>query len=216
MLLLHVLPLALGAAVSPALLGASLGILGAFGSRALRMLGLYLVGTAAVVMAALALTALPVVHLRRGGGAVSDVVDLALAAVLIALAILTAVRRPRPASGREQALLKSRWAGPGVIGLGVLMMATNVSTLVLVIAGGRDVAADHSPLLWRALAAGLLCCGALLPVLLPLLWRIASPVRAQHGLAAIERTFRRHSRAITIVVCGATAVYLVLRGLGIL
>lgn len=214
-LLLLLLPLALGAAISPALVGASLGILTAFGRRGPRLLALYLLGSGVVVAVALALASAPVVKTHRSAGAVADVFDLVLAAILTALAVVTAVRRPRPSSPRAAKTTSSRWAGLALLGLGIAMMATNVSTLVLVLAGGRDVAVAAADPALRAGGYALLTVGALLPILVPLLWRILSPASAERGLARLESFFRRHGKVITISVCLLTAGYLVIRGIGL-
>ena len=55
-MIVHVLPLAAGAAVSPAVLGASIEILTAFGRRGRRMLVLYGLGAAVVVTVALSVS----------------------------------------------------------------------------------------------------------------------------------------------------------------
>ena len=95
MLIAFLGPLALGAAVSPALVAASIGILGAFGERATRVLSLYLVGAAVPVGVALALGGLPAIREPREVRNIQDVVDLLLAAVLIVVAIVAAVRHAR-------------------------------------------------------------------------------------------------------------------------
>jgi hypothetical protein len=126
----HVVPLALGAALSPAVLGASLELLAAFGKRGIRMLLLYLLGAAIVLAAAIVVaSALPQRHEAKPTGA-QDVVILALATVLVILALVLVFRHPASGSGSTGIrLLASRWAGLGVFALGLFMMATNFSTL---------------------------------------------------------------------------------------
>lgn len=220
LVLLHVLPLAAGAAVSPALLGASLEILAAFGRRGLRMLLLYLLGVAVVVAALIALATVLPERPRTTTGIVSDVVNIVLGGLLLVLAIVLLVRRPSAGSGgsggRSERLLNSRWAGLGVFGLGVFMMVTNFSTLVLVLAGAHELDSGAHDILVRVLGAGMLALGALLPVLLPLVWVAASPTAATRRLHQLSGMLARHGRTIGSVICALTAVYLLLRGFGIL
>jgi hypothetical protein len=213
-LLVRLTPLALGAAVSPALLGASLGILST-GARGARLLVAYLAGSAVVVAAVLGLTAYPAVHSHRSTATIADVVDLVLAGVLVALAVGTAVR-PRSRKARASSPLSSRAAGIGVFGLGIAMMLTDVSTLVLILAGGRDISEARVALAWEIWSYALLSVAALAPILGPRVWRLASPQRSQRGLAVIDAFFTKHGKPIAIAVCLGTAAYLTLRGFGIL
>lgn len=217
-LVLHVLPLAAGAAVSPALLGASVEILAGFAGRGIRTLASYLVGAALVVCAALLLaTALPQRGPSTGASAVSDAVDLALAALLVIVAAVLVFRRSGSGSGATLTRLRaSRWLALGAAALGVLMMATNISTLVLVLAGAHETASADAGALASGVAYGVLAFGALLPVLLPLGWAVLSPKTATRQLGRLQAVLSRHGRVIGIVVCLLTAVYLIVRGLGLI
>lgn len=214
--LIHVLPLALGAAVSPAVLATSLEVLIAFGKRGRTMLLLYLLGAAAVIAVALGLSALiPQRPPTKGDALIADLVDIIFGGLLLILAIVLLVRRPKPKKdSRSQQLLASRWAGPAVLGLGVLMMATNFSTLVLVLAGGHLVhsapASDAVP------GYAMLAVGALLPILLPLVWALISPATATRVLQRFNGFLGRHAKVIGVVLCGLTAAYLLARGFGLL
>jgi len=217
LVLLHLLPVAAGAAVSPAVLGASLEILVTFGRRGVRMLLLYLLGAAIVAGAAIAIaSALPQRPASKGGTA-GDIVNIVLAALLIVLAAALLLRRGPRASGTGRAGLRaSRWAGLGVLGLGLLMMATNLSTLVLVLAGTHEVDSSTRDPIVRALGYALLLIGALAPALLPLIWVLAAPRAALRQLQRLDRVLARHGRVIGVVVCLLTAAYLLLRGFGVI
>lgn len=221
-MLLHVLPLAAGAAVSPALLAASLEILLAFGKRGRGMLLLYLLGAAIVVAVVIAVSALlPSRPASQAPSTLSDIVDVVLGALLLALAVVLLVRRPKPkpagaGPGRVQRLLSSKWAGLGVLGLGVLMMVTNVSTLVMVLAGAHAVNSGPHDLLARVVGYALLAIGAVLPILLPLVWVLISPTAATRSLGRFGALLGRHSRVIGVVVSAVVGAYLLLRGFGLI
>lgn len=216
-MMLHVVPLAAGAAVSPAVLGASLELLAAFKQHGRRMLFIYLAGAALVVVAVLALAILlPQRPQTRGDRLVSDVVDLALGALLLAFAVVLIVRRPKPRKDSTNRLLSSRWVWLGVLGLGLFMMATNLSTLVLLLAGSHVVHSSHAGGTAALLGYGILVVGALLPILLPLCWALISPASASRVLGGFSAVIAKHSRVIGIVVCLLTAAYLLLRGFGVL
>lgn len=217
-LVLHVLPLAAGAAVSPALLGASVEILAGFAGRGIRTLASYLAGAALVVGAALLLaTALPQRGQSADSSVVTDVIDLVLAGLLVIVAIVLVFRRAGSGDNETLARLRSsRWLALGAALLGVLMMATNISTLVLVLAGAHETASAGAGVLAAGIAYALLAVGALLPVLLPLGWAILSPTSATRQLGRLQDLLSRHGRVIGIVVCLLTAAYLIIRGLGVL
>lgn len=219
-LLLHILPLALGAAVSPALLGASLELLARFGRRGVRMLLLYLLGAALVVASVVAISlVLPQKPAAGGSSIISDIVDIALAVLLLVIAGVLIFRRPAPAGERAKPTPKahpqSKWAGVGVLGLGVFMMVTNFSTLVLLLAGSHEVTSASVDPVIRGLGYGLLAVGALAPILLPLVWMLVRPAEATRDLGRINDAITRHGRAIGIVVSLATAAYLLARGFGL-
>lgn len=210
-LLALIAPLALGAALSPALLAASLGILSASGERAGRTLSLCLLGAAVPLAVALAFAALPDVREPQDVRNIPDVIDLVLAAILIVVALVTAVRRTERRLGGTPSFAASRGAGPRAVGLGFVLMATNVTTMVLVVAAGRDLARTDAATLWRALGFAIVVIGALLPILVPLLWRLISPVGAASRISAVERFLARNGRPIAISVCLVTALYLIVR-----
>lgn len=213
----HVVPLALGAALSPAVLGASLELVAAFGKRGIRMLLLYLLGAAIVVAAVIAVASvLPQRHEAKPTGA-QDVVTLALATVLVILALVLVFRHPASGSGSTGArLLGSRWASLGVFALGLFMMITNFSTLVLVLAGSREIESGLGNTGWRALGYLLLGLGALAPIVLPLVWMVVGGRTAMAQLQRLNAALATRARPIGIVVCLLTAAYLYARAFGIL
>jgi hypothetical protein len=221
--LLHILPLALGAALSPALLGTSLELLVKFGARGVRMLLLYLLGAAVVVASAVALALVLPQHAPSDANRVlSDIVDVALAALLLVIAAVLVFRQPKPAPaaahrpGFAQRLSSSRWVGAGILGLGVFMMVTNFSTLVLLLAGSHGLSAAGVDPLTRALGYALLAVGALAPILLPLVWVLVRPAAATRDLGRVDAALSRHGRVLGIVVSVATALYLLARGFGLI
>jgi hypothetical protein len=216
--LIHVLPLALGAAVSPAVLATSLEVLIAFGKRGRAMLLLYFVGAAAVVAAVLGLAAfLPQRSPTKGDTLISDLIDIVLGALLLVLAIVLLVRHPKPKQNDQgQRMLGSRWAGLAVLGLAVFMMATNFSTLVLLLAGAHEVRSAATGPVEPVLGYGMLAVGALLPILLPLVWALISPASATRVLQRLNSVLARHAKAIGVVLCALTAAYLLARGFGLI
>ncbi len=103
-MLLHILPLAAGAAVSPALIGASIELLVAFRSRGVAMLLVYLAGAGVIVVAVIALSLILPSRPSSGSGLVEDVVDLVLGSILVVLAVVLRCDARVP-------VVATRWVG---------------------------------------------------------------------------------------------------------
>jgi hypothetical protein len=219
--LLHILPFAIGAAISPALLGASLELLVQFGKRGARMLVLYLLGAATVVASAVTLAlVLPQRAPTDASRVINDIVDVSLGALLLVIAMVLVVRKPSPVPphrrGFGQKLATSRWVGAGIPGLGVFMMVTNFSTLVLLLAGSHELASLGVDPLVRGIGYVMLGVGALAPILLPLVWVLVQPTVAMRELESVNGIITRRGRVIGIVVSALTGVYLLARGFGLI
>lgn len=217
-LLLRVVPLAAGAAVSPALAAASIEILSVFGTRRVVRLLTYLCGAVIVLVLAFAIVrVLPSAPGRsspRDTGV--DIVDIVLGAALLVIAVvlLRPPRPRRPGPSRLTRLTSSRWVGIGVLGLGALMMVTNPSTLLLVAAGAREIQNAEAGVAIDLICVIVLAVGATLPILAPLSLAVVSPKRTTALLTPLQSFLDRHGRLLGIVVSAATGLYLVSRGLG--
>lgn len=219
-IILHVLPLAAGAAISPALVGASVEILTVFPAQRIRILLAYLTGATLVVAAAFALTLALPQRATTGGARLQDALDLVLAGILLIAAALLLFQRARQGRASEgdqrRRLLASHWRILGVAALGVFMMVTNISTLTLLVAGAHEATAAGISATVRVTALALLAVGALLPIVLPLLWVAIAPVSATRELGRLNSLLQKHGRTIGIAVCLVTAAYLAARGIGVL
>ncbi|MCH1865030.1 GAP family protein [Nocardioides sp. CFH 31398] len=208
--LLGVLPLGLAAAVSPVMLTEQTVLMAGRGGR--RRSWAYAVGAllvaAAYVAALVALgrsVSLPA--LPRLDGAADVLIGLVL------LAIAAAVQRwPRRAPRPRKQPAHQHGAG-GAFAFGVFSMVTDVTSLALVAAAAKDVAAAGLGGGTTVLLASFLVLLVALPAWLPPALAAAAPGPAARALRAVEGTVRRHSRRIAVVLTAAAGTYLVLRGL---
>ena len=170
-LLASVLPLALGAAISPTLLALQLLVLTRKTKPLVRAWAL-VAGSALVLgtFSILGLTVLNHLHPDHHHGSVRDAVLMFVAAALLAaLAVRSLVHRPT--SGEQQT---SRTAGrlstaatPWFVGAGAIGMVVNFSTLVLFLAALHEITRSSVSLMGRGMAFALLFVITLLPVLVP-------------------------------------------------
>ena len=216
-LLASVVPLAIGAAISPTLLALQLLVLTGRNRPLARAWAL--AAGAALVLAAFSVLGLTVLdHLHppaHGHHSLRGAVLMFIAAALLAaLALRSLLKRPTPAEQH-----KSRTAGRletaptgWFVGVGALGMVVNFSTLVLFLPALHEITRSSVDLVGRSVAFGLLFVIALLPVLVPVVVVSAAGERAAPALDATHGFVTRHARQIGIVIEVVFAVYLVIKG----
>jgi len=212
-----ILPLALGAAVSPVLLLFVVGVLS--GSRPLTRGLVFGAGalSVSVVIAA-------VVLLGAEGTGVSDgehrhslagaLFDLIAGALLLVLAVVTIVRGPRPKKppkhthepGTEPHLARTYLFGIG-------SMATNVTSLALYLPALKEIVVDGTSDGERALAAGVFIAIMLAPIELPLAAYAIAPARASAALETLKAAMTRHQRKVGMGVEVVFGAYLLYKGI---
>ena len=212
------LPLALGAAVSPVILLLQMVTLTTGTSRLARA---WLVAAgAALALAGWGLAGWLLVNRlptpRVGPDATAAAVDLTLALVLVALGIRAVVGRHDPAPAPAAAADDAASAPPRLLtafGLGVAAMASNVTTIVLFLPAVRDIARAEVATLDTVVALVVLFAVTLAPALLPVLAVSLGGAAGRRVLDRVGEFARVHHAAIAAVVSFAFAVYLGLKGL---
>lgn len=221
-LLATILPLALGAAVSPTMAALVIAVL-ARGEDAVRR-GLALTAGAAIPLVVVAIVVLLTLHAsgagdRSGSGhrTTGGVVDLVAAAALAYLA-LRALQPTRTAQEQQAARARHASGSPArYVGLGAGVMLVNFSTLALFVPAVKDIGrAEDVSVAGEIAALAFLLVIVLVPAWLPVALRAAFPDRAQRVLAPLGRWMAEHQRALGGWVSAAFAVYLFVRGVLVL
>jgi hypothetical protein len=218
-LLVSVLPLAVGAAISPTLLALQLLVLTGATKPLARAWAL--AAGAALVLAGFALMGLTVLnHLhpaeRHHHSVRGAVIEFIAAGLLAALAVRSMRRRPMPAdrhTSRTAGLLQTAptyW----FIGAGALGMVLNFSTLVLFLPALHEITRSSASAAARAVTFTLLFVITLLPVLAPVGLVSVLGERADPALDATHDFVTRHSRQIGITIEVVFAAYLTVKGIG--
>jgi hypothetical protein len=216
-LLARVVPLGLGAAVSPTVLTVSV-LLMCSPRRPVARGALFALGVLSVlaVISVLGITVLDRFadhHPSATERAVSDSVDLVLGLVLLALAARTALRPRDPTTERTARHPADHDGLARAYALGLVMMATNVTTIVLYIPAMRDIGRADVSTSDQAVALLVMLGFASLPATVPLLLRVVVPGPAQRALTRLDGAMTRHRRAIVLAVEIVFGVYLIVRGL---
>jgi Sap, sulfolipid-1-addressing protein len=218
-LVLSVLPLAIGAAISPTLLALQLLVLTGATQPIARAWAL--VAGSALVLALFSILGLTVLdhlhpaepnhHSVRGA-----VIMFTAAGLLVSLAVRSLLHRPMPAEEHGSRTAERLATAPTYwfVGAGAIGMVVNFSTLVLFVPALHEITRSSVGLVGRALAFVLLFVIVLLPVLVPVVLVSVLGERAQPALEAVHGFVARHARHIGIALELVFAFYLVARGVG--
>jgi len=203
-LLSQVLPLAAGAAVSPAILALQLLVL-ARGAGAVRRSWFIAAGAASVLVVEAAL-ALSLAEGRGGSGTPPDwrsAVKLAAAVALLLMGIRNLVRKPAPKKESQGGI------GPGrALGLGVVLMVTNVTTLALYFPLVHEISTDDASLTAKAVVFAVASLIVMIPAAGPPLVVTVLGDRADAGLKRMNTFVTAHHQTISAAVCFLFALVL--------
>jgi hypothetical protein len=212
-----VFPLGLGGAVSPVMLTEQTVLLtGPGGVRA---------GTRFALGAIIALT-LIVIAVVLFGRAISlptepqldATLDLILGVILLVAAIVVfALCRRRRGPGarvsehglRADVSRRDRAALP----FGVFAMATNFTTLALIVPAAKEVSSAGVDVAGRMVLVVLLVVLASTPAWAPVVLTLLAPGTSQRALTALGEQITRHGRAASVVLLGAAGLFLAGRGI---
>jgi cytosine/uracil/thiamine/allantoin permease len=218
-LLVAVLPLAIGAAISPTLLALQLLVLTGATKPIPRAWAL--ASGAALVLVIFSVLGLTVLdHLRpaeHDHHSVRGAVIMFIAAgLLAALAVRSLLRKPTSAEQHDSRTAGRLETAPTVwyVGAGAVGMVVNFSTLVLFLPALHEITRSSAGTFARSLAFALLFVITLVPVWVPVVLVTILGQRAQPALEATHHFVTRHARQIGIVIEVVFAAYLVVRGIG--
>lgn len=207
-LLALVIPLGLAGAVSPVLLTEQTVLLSTPGGKrsgvafAAGAIGVLAAFIAALVIFGHSIRLPKTPHLSAQLDVLIGVLLLALAA---RLKLRTAKVKEKPARGE----LSPR----GAFSFGCFAMATNFTTLALMVPAAKEVAASQIDDAGRAVAALVLIALAAIPAWLPLALTFAAPATADRVLGGMNNLTAKHGRAIGFWLLAIVGAYFTLRGI---
>lgn len=202
-----VLPLGFSAAVSPMMFTQQLLLVGGPGGR--RTAALYLAGTVVILVAVTGLVWFV-------GGAVNlpavprldAAADVFLGVVLLVLALVIKQRRPR-ASKVERGPAKAMPAS-AAFGFGLFSMATNFTTLPIVVVAAKEIAASGQAVTTRLAAMVLLLFLACVPAWSPVV--VTAWPRGTAFLNGVRDLASRYAKEVLIGVLFAVGAFSTVRG----
>lgn len=135
--------------------------------------------------------------------------DVVIGALLLALATFLQVRKPKDKVEKPP---RGEMDARAAYIFGTVSMATNFTTLALIVPASKEIAASHVDLLERAIVAVVLVLLASIPVWLPLALTAIAPGPALRGLNAFGDFIQRSGRLATVILIALVGAFLVVRG----
>ena len=212
-----VLPYAVGAAISPLLFTVEVIILAGGVQPKLRA-WIYAAGAASVAVIVIVLVALVFQGASPSDSGPSPFargVEVTAGLALAALAVRAFLPRhgAEPQHpGRLQEMMRNG-RGRTFFAIGMVMMATNASSIVIMIPGIHAVEASRPGLVPAVVALGILLVFVMIPALVPVGIVTLMGARSDALLARLNHFVVQHSRTISGLICAAIAAYLIVGAL---
>lgn len=200
-----VVPLALGAAISPTTLALQLFVLSRKTAPLARAWAIA-AGYAVVLLAMMGIAF--VFAASTGGGSQSKPEAWLKLACAVGLAVLGVIALRRPPKQRKRAPEGSEPKLGRFFAIGVALMATNLTTAALYLPAMHDVGDAGASAPGVVLAALVVIAITLIPAVAPPLAVTLLGDRARDALDALSAFCARHSRAINASVCFGFAIFL--------
>lgn len=212
---LQILPLLLGAAISPV---ATTGMIAELSqkNKPITRGFLYLLGTAIPLL----IIGLPGIFLfshlsiQSSSTRIDSWVDLLAGLALLIVGIKVLVS-PSKSSHTHHAQSKKSVSILQTIGLGSALMVTNFSTLVLFFPAIKSIADSQVEVVQKLGLLILSIVVTLSIIALPLIIRIVLPSRSAQLLEHLSNFMTKHMREITLSLLFVFGVYLIIRGFGV-
>lgn len=136
--------------------------------------------------------------------------DVVLGALLIALAVFLHFRRAKKSQAKApRGGMNSRAA----LTFGMFSMATNFTTLALIVPASKEIATSQIDLAERFVAALVLVVLASIPAWLPLALTAVAPGPANHGLSSLGGFIQRSGRLATVILVALVGAFFLARGI---
>lgn len=214
------LPLALGAAFSPTVLALALLVLSSTRRPVAR--GAAYVGGVLLMFVVLTVVGLAVTNHGTGAGSplnpVTRAIDGTVGFLLLLLAVRTVLRivttdRDHPETVAQPAKsdrYTSLWAA---FLLGVAMMLSNFSTILLYVPAMREISSSPVAVADKAAVVAMVFVIASLPATLPFLVRVGAPGPSAQWFEALHRVVTRYQRQLAIVIEVGFGAYLLIKAI---
>jgi hypothetical protein len=216
-LLTRIVPIALGAAISPVVLIVNVLLLSGR-TRPVARGAAYAIGCAIVIVAFGIAGVTIIAGVATAPRTVAAIIHLAVGTASGAFAVRALIRGPQPAPKKEDVAPEHERDKPAwefvLAGLGA--MGVNMTTLVLYLSLDAEIVRAQLSTVEDAIALAIADVIILLPVWVPLLLTVVAPRVAHRVFGPLNDFLVRHKYAIEVLVPGGFAVYLLILGVTLL
>jgi hypothetical protein len=136
--------------------------------------------------------------------------DVVIGALLLALALFLHLRNPKQKVEKPP---RGEMDARAAYAFGTVSMATNFTTLALIVPASKEIASSHVDLAERFIVALVLVILASIPAWLPLALTMIAPGPAMRGLNAFGNFIQRSGRLATVILLALIGLFLVIRGI---
>lgn len=208
--LILIMPLGFAAALSPMMLSEQTVLLaGPDGRRAASRFAL---GTALVTVVYLgALVAWGHAIELPKRPTLSASMDVVVGVILVLLAVELRRRNARRPE-QEERPARTGMGPKAALGFGVFSMATNFTSLALLLPAAKDVAAGVTNIVGRIILIAVLVVLATMPAWIPIATTRIAPGTAERALDGLSNLISRYGHRLAVVLIAALGIGLIVRG----
>jgi hypothetical protein len=212
-LMLSIIPLALGAAISPVVFIVNVVLLSGT-SEPIARATWYAIGCAIVIVAFGIAGVTVIAGVSTAPRVVAGVIHLAVGVTSLGFAIRTVIRGPEPHPTHEEVAAEHERYRPSwrFLFAGLAAMGVNMTTLVLYLSIDAEIVRAPISVFQEGVALAIVDVIILLPVWLPLLLTVLAPRVAHRVFDPLGAFLNRHKFAIEIIVPGGFGIWLVTLG----
>jgi threonine/homoserine/homoserine lactone efflux protein len=202
-----IVPLGFAAALSPMMLTEQTVLLAGRGGR--RSASRYALGTALVTTVYLGVLVLwgHAISLPKRP-TLSASMDIVAGVLLVLLGVAIQIRHP----AKPEKPTRTEMGPRAAFGFGVFSMATNFTSLAVLLPAAKDVAADVTNVIGRVALIAVLVVLATMPAWVPLAATGVAPGTAKRGLDWLSNLISHNGRRITVILIAALGFVLIARG----
>lgn len=214
---LQILPLLLGAAISPVATTGMITVLATSSKSTVTKGFAYLFGTTVplLIIGIPGIFLLSQIDVIPKNNVINSYIDLIAGVVLLGLAVRI-ILKPKKKSAQDTKLDQhNAQSYSKIVALGTALMITNFSTLVLFVPAIKDIASSSVDTTQKLLLLVISILITLTMIFTPLLIYIVLPRKSEKILNALKDLINKHMREITLALLIVFGVYLLIRGFGV-
>lgn len=214
---LQILPLLLGAAISPVATTGMITVLAAGKPSAIKKGQVYLLGTAVplLVIGIPGIFLLSRIDIVPKNNVVGSWIDLVAGVILLGLAARLIFNPKKTANKNTHDKIHHTQSLDKILALGTALMITNFSTLVLFTPAIKDIASSSVDSVQKMTLLVISILITLSMIFTPLLIYIATPKKSEDILNSLKNFINKYMREITLSLLLVFGIYLLIRGFGV-